>query len=115
MKGADLVEVSDLLRRMLKPQAGGVMLIRGWQKWDLIPGDVDLLITHMPPHNLHDLAYDPRSGSGSSSSRQRAEVCDVCGASHPSYSHWGSKSLAERVQQLRPLAHIYGHVHDSQG
>lgn len=69
--------------------------------------DTDLLITHMPPLNMHDLAYEPHS--------RRNDRCDLCGTYHSRYSHWGSRSLLERVQQVRPMVHVFGHTHDSHG
>lgn len=36
-------------------------------------------------------------------------------ASCLSYAHWGSWSLTDRVKQLRPKVHVFGHVHNSHG
>ena len=59
------------------------------EKWDAIPDDTDILITHVPPYGILDLA---RNGE-----------------------HWGCKLLAERVENLDLRFHCFGHVHASYG
>lgn len=59
------------------------------RKFDRIPGDVDVLITHSPPYGILD--------------------------SIPSKKNLGSKSLLERVYEIKPKYHIFGHIHDSYG
>jgi hypothetical protein len=118
------------------------------QRWSLIPAKTDIVITHMPPQNILDLAFDSRGDNS---------VCRLCGQQHERYgreplvmhtewlcttiiiiiiiildliisrmqrdsdprggryTHWGSRSLLDRVQEVRPLVHIFGHVHDSHG
>lgn len=61
--------------------------------WERIPQDVDVLITHMPPHKIFDFAWN-RDGS---------------------YSNWGCKALAERAAVVKPALHCFGHVHDETG
>jgi hypothetical protein len=39
--------------------------------WARIPSDLDVLITHMPPWNMLDLAYDVRNADAT-------EPCAVC-------------------------------------
>lgn len=56
--------------------------------WAQIPDDTDVLVTHGPP----------------------AGHCDV----NPS-GLVGCKVLAERVRQVRPLLHVFGHVHAGRG
>jgi Icc-related predicted phosphoesterase len=58
-------------------------------KWALIPTQVDVLITHTPPAGILD-----RNRSGRS-----------CGC----------PDLAERLLDLRPQLHCFGHVHASAG
>lgn len=57
--------------------------------WSLIPEDLDVLITHCPPHGMLDETI-------------RSE-------------HVGCELLAERVNQIRPKIHCFGHIHNSYG
>ena len=59
------------------------------QKWESIPDDTDVLITHVPPFGILDLA---RNGE-----------------------HWGCSLLAERVEDMNVRFHCFGHVHYSYG
>jgi len=58
------------------------------KKWDLIPEDTDILITHSPPSGIMD---------------------EDGGVSH------GCSDLLERVQHTRPRFHIFGHIHNHNG
>jgi Icc-related predicted phosphoesterase len=60
------------------------------KKWALIPADTDVLITHGPPQG----------------------ILDKC---HPEGYSLGCRDLMQRVEQLRPLLHIFGHVHGGYG
>lgn len=55
------------------------------KKFKLIPDDVDILITHGPPMGILDKCH-----------RQRV----------------GSKALLDKVTTIRPMLHIFGHIHD---
>lgn len=59
------------------------------EKWAGIPQDTDVLITHTPPQNVLDQS-------------SRGHVL-------------GCHALADRVTQLRPNIHCFGHVHASGG
>ena len=59
------------------------------EKWDLIPSDTDVLITHAPPFGILDR---PRSGNN-------------IGCSH----------LRARLEDLSLRIHCFGHVHASRG
>lgn len=59
------------------------------EKWDLIPDDIDVLITHGPPVR-----------HGGTISRG----VDV-----------GCEDLMEAVLKLQPLVHVFGHVHEGYG
>ena len=59
------------------------------EKWKLIPSNVDVLITHVPPLGHGDLA---RSGS-----------------------LLGCEYLLHAVKALKPKLHVYGHIHESAG
>jgi len=58
--------------------------------WQMISTGTDVLITHGPPHGVLDTA-------------------------HPTTAHLGCEELAEAVQQIRPMLHVFGHIHGGQG
>jgi Icc-related predicted phosphoesterase len=58
------------------------------QKWEMIPPEVDILVTHTPPSGILD---------------QNGPV-----------SH-GCTDLAAAVAALKPKYHIFGHIHDHHG
>lgn len=59
------------------------------ERWSLIPDDTDVLITHTPPLGLGDRG--PVGGRD------------------------GCEELARRVAELRPLLHLFGHIHQDGG
>ena len=59
------------------------------QKWDLIPENVDILITHSPPQYILDLTNN----------NERA----------------GCEELANAVKQIKPKFHVFGHIHEGYG
>lgn len=59
------------------------------EKWKLIPTDTDVLITHGPPFGILDLT--PRGDNA------------------------GCEELRKRVEEIRPKAHIFGHIHCGYG
>lgn len=58
-------------------------------KWDLIPADTDVLITHGPAFGIGD-----RTAGG---------------------EHVGCRDLLDRVNRLHPRVHIFGHIHEGYG
>jgi len=58
-------------------------------KWDLIPENTDVLITHGPPYGLGDL-----TARGDST---------------------GCQDLLEVIDQIKPKLHIFGHIHEGYG
>jgi hypothetical protein len=58
------------------------------EKFDAIPSDTDVLITHSPPHGILDKFMDRQLG------------CDV---------------LLDRVKQVKPKIHLFGHIHGANG
>jgi Icc-related predicted phosphoesterase len=54
-----------------------------------IPKDTDVLITHSPPYGIGDVPIDQRI-------------------------HLGSKSLLDKVKEVKPKIHIFGHIHSGQ-
>lgn len=66
-------------------------------KWDLIPDDIDILVTHGPPYGMLD------------------EV-RRCGFDHNSYiENTGSISLRDTVDRVKPKLHVFGHIHEHGG
>ncbi|MEM7233839.1 MAG: metallophosphatase domain-containing protein [Planctomycetota bacterium] len=59
------------------------------RKWDLIPEETDVLLTHGPPHGIGDLT--------------------VAGV------HAGCEELTRAVVRVRPRVHIFGHIHEGYG
>lgn len=57
--------------------------------WDKIPKDTDVLITHTPPKNICDLT---REGINT-----------------------GCEELLQKVEQIKPKLHIFGHIHEAYG
>jgi Icc-related predicted phosphoesterase len=58
--------------------------------WQLIPDDVDVLVTHGPPYGVLDHPDGVRPSVG----------CEL---------------LRERVDAIRPRLHLFGHIHGSYG
>jgi len=59
------------------------------EKWAMIPEDVDILVTHGPPHGILDEAQGIESV--------------------------GCRELRRRVEQIQPRLHIFGHIHEARG
>jgi predicted phosphodiesterase len=59
-------------------------------KWDMIPEDTDILITHGPPKYVLDVV------------ERRTE-------------HLGCELLTERLKVVKPKIHIFGHIHSGRG
>lgn len=77
------------------------------QHWAAIPASTDVLITHLPPRCVLDLAYSESSPD---------VVCELCAKRHPQYRHWGSPALfTEVTTRIKPLVHLFGHVHECNG
>lgn len=58
-------------------------------KWALVPAGLDVLVTHGPPFGVLDLTNrDERAGS---------------------------RTLLERVREVRPRVHVFGHIHEAAG
>lgn len=60
------------------------------EKWRLIPNNIDILITHGPPHGMGDWCQ----------SGVRAGCSDL---------------MAEINNRIKPRLHIFGHIHESYG
>ena len=64
------------------------------KRWELIPGDTDILVTHGPPYGIRDCVIQRYTGT--------AECC-------------GSRTLLDAVQRVKPRIHVYGHIHEGYG
>ena len=60
------------------------------EKWATIPNDIDILVTHSPPHGILDELVEEGY-------------------------HVGSMALQNVVRRIRPKLHVFGHVHESYG
>ena len=58
-------------------------------KWELIPEDTDVLITHGPPYGFGDLTTRGKNV--------------------------GCTDLLETVERIKPAFHIFGHIHEGHG
>jgi Icc-related predicted phosphoesterase len=60
------------------------------QYWDVIPKDVDVLITHSPPKYILDKCFDDGFNAG----------CE---------------ELNKKLNEIQPLIHSFGHIHEGYG
>lgn len=67
---------------------------RSKELWDQLPDYLDLLITHGPPHGIMDLVPFIHPGED---------------------PHVGDENLLNRVKQILPRIHIFGHIHEGHG
>lgn len=77
------------------------------EKFDKIPEGIDILVCHGPPYGLGDYASvryndDETDENGFNKDLQVGE-------------HTGSKSLLNRVLEVKPLLVVYGHIHPGRG
>lgn len=63
------------------------------EKWSRIPADLDVLVTHGPPHM----------------------ILDIAGGDEPMDRHVGCKDLLNAISKAKPRYHSFGHVHHSYG
>ena len=59
------------------------------EKWDEIPDNTDVLITHSPPYGIKDLVVTGK--------------------------HEGCEELLKVVFRIKPKLHIFGHIHEDYG
>lgn len=57
--------------------------------WELIPANTDIIITHGPVFGIHDVTINGQ--------------------------HVGCRELLKKVTEIRPKAHVCGHIHESYG
>ena len=63
-----------------------------YEKWQKIPEDTDILVTHGPPQGILDISGDPYN------------ISDL-----------GCMFLKKRVAEIKPKIHVFGHIHGSYG
>lgn len=66
------------------------------EKWDLIPDDIDILVTHSPPYAILDHFYKKWGNS-------KKMKCV------------GSPGLREKIEKINPKLHVFGHIHEQGG
>ncbi len=59
--------------------------------WQMIPDDTNILITHGPAYGILDRTFFPRE------------------------EHVGCKDLLNRINEIKPKLHIFGHIHPDYG
>jgi len=63
------------------------------EKWNMIPEDTDVLITHSPPNGYGDLVNNWRQPN----------------------THVGCECLINRIGEINPLVNVFGHIHEGYG
>ena len=66
--------------------------------WDMIPEGTDILITHGPPMGVLDISFFTLAGTKTDSP-----------------NHAGCLDLMNRIKEVKPKVHIFGHIHPSYG
>lgn len=65
------------------------------ERWDLIPDDIDILVTHGPPYGILDKVTLSSRGD--------------------QYRHAGCEELRACVERIQPRLHVFGHIHNGYG
>ena len=60
--------------------------------WNLIPEDVDIIVTHGPPYGILDTVEERKDNI-----------------------HLGCDELVKAINRIKPVYHIFGHIHSSGG
>jgi len=63
------------------------------EHWSNIPENTDVLITHGPPYGIMDVVH-----------RDSGELV-----------HAGCRELLSRIKQIKPVMHLFGHIHEGYG
>jgi predicted phosphodiesterase len=63
------------------------------EKWNMIPENTDILITHGPPNGYGDLVNNWRQPN----------------------THVGCECLINRIGEINPLVNVFGHIHEGYG
>lgn len=59
------------------------------EKWKKIPDNVDILVTHGPPHGTLDVTKEGQ--------------------------HVGCEDLTDELKRIKPRLHVFGHIHNAYG
>lgn len=92
--------IIDEMKIFGSPYSGKTEFSCGWgfeaneKTWDKIPDDTDILITHGPPKGILDTVSYPHTKESIS---------------------LGCSNLLKRVNDVKPVYHLFGHIHDSYG
>ena len=78
--------ITPTFRHMAFNRDRGEPILRHWA---LIPGELDILVTHGPPHGILDRMF--------------------LGL------HVGCADLRRRVEAIPPRLHVFGHIHEARG
>lgn len=79
--------------------------------WQQVPDDVDIMITHGPPYGILDSVVTtkkkPYKGAANTNSTamKAFQIHERAGCLH----------LRERMDEVEPLVHIFGHIHSAYG
>ena len=76
---------------------GSTKLLNYYSK---IPDDTNILITHVPPMKILDVAWRKNVS---------IENCEICGDDHKNFEHWGCSELLKTVLEKRPDVHCFGY------
>lgn len=76
------------------------------EHWKTLDSDIDILITHQAPSYILDLAW---------TKKENPNKCEKCDKVHLHYRHWGDPFLKKRIWEIKPKAHLFGHIHDADG
>jgi Icc-related predicted phosphoesterase len=71
------------------------------EKWALVPAGTDVLVTHTPPHGIGDRVVKPVGRA----------FCALTGHER----HVGCEELRAALPHIRPLVHVFGHIHEGYG
>ena len=71
---------------------------KGQSLWQSIPDNTDILVTHGPPKTVLDLNLDLER-------RKSNELVEFTGC----------KALLNRVHEVKPKIHAFGHIHEQSG
>ena len=71
-------------------------------KWDLIPEDTEILITHGPPQGIMDEVRALMTNPKTFAKVGRHEFV-------------GCEELMKRIDQINPRVHAFGHIHEQYG
>jgi Icc-related predicted phosphoesterase len=63
------------------------------EKWNNIPTDIDVLITHGPPNGYGDLVNNWRQPN----------------------TNVGCELLRNRIEEIKPILNVFGHIHEGYG